>query len=378
MLLGIYMCNRLEAGAIRFRSVFAYALFSINIHLIHLQVMNNVVLMPAVVAQNNRAYDFSDAEEAVIIEDTPTEGSSVSFLEANTNAISLDELANTCVVPTWGNQELTISHQDFISCVHDAAKDFYHGEQVNNPAIRVSHIVRGRTPDALGKKASELLECEKTQFYQRMAFAFTIPTIYETLNGQRLELCVGGVRNYNDLNLYRANRGVEKFSIFVGWRVQICSNQVLTGDGVRLSMEVMNVQDIYKAVMDLLYNFSPAREIHLMQTLSNTSLTETQFAQIVGRMRMYQALPQNYTKQIPKLLITDSQVNNVCRGYYSNPDFGAKADSLSMWDFHNLLTESNKGSYIDTYLQRAVNATEVAVGINNALHGDEKYRWFIG
>ena len=63
---------------------------------------------------------------------------------------------------------------------------------------------------------------------------------------------------------------------------------------------------------------------------------------------------------------------------YSNPDFGAKDDSLSMWDFHNLLTESNKGSYIDTYLQRAVNATEVTVGINNALHGDEKYRWFIG
>lgn len=42
--------------------------------------MNNVILMPAVVAQNNRNFDFSDAEDAVIIEDTPTEGSSVSFL----------------------------------------------------------------------------------------------------------------------------------------------------------------------------------------------------------------------------------------------------------------------------------------------------------
>ena len=115
-----------------------------------------------------------------------------------------------------------------------------------------------------------------------------------------------------------------------------------------------------------------------MQTLSNTSLTETQFAQIIGRMRMYQALPQGYTKQIPRLFITDSQINNVCRGYYSNSDFGAKDDILSMWDFHNLLTESNKGSYIDTYLQRAVNATDVAVGINNALRGDEKYKWFIG
>ena len=84
--------------------------------------MNNVILMPAVVAQNNRNFDFSDAEDAVIIEDTLPEDSSISFLEANTNAISLEELTSTCVVPTWGNQELTISHQDFIHCVHDAAQ----------------------------------------------------------------------------------------------------------------------------------------------------------------------------------------------------------------------------------------------------------------
>ena len=93
--------------------------------------MNNVTLMPAVVAQNNRNFDFSNIEDAVIVDETSTINSSVSFLEANTNAISLDELVSTCVVPTWGNQELTIAHQDFINCVHDAAKDFYHGEQIN-------------------------------------------------------------------------------------------------------------------------------------------------------------------------------------------------------------------------------------------------------
>ena len=168
--------------------------------------MENYVTMLPVAAQP--LIDFSDAEDAVIIED-PVVQSPVSFLDANTNAISLEELASTCVVPTWGNQDLTISHQDFINCIHEAAKDFYRGETVNDPSIRVSHIVRGRTPDALGKRASELLECEKTQFYQRMAFAFTIPTIFESINGQKLELCVGGVRNYSDLNLYRQNKGVE-------------------------------------------------------------------------------------------------------------------------------------------------------------------------
>ena len=335
---------------------------------------NYVTMLP--VAASRPLIDFSDAEDAVIVEDSVVQ-STVSFLDANTNAISLEELANTCIVPTWGNQDLTISHQDFINCVHDAANDFYRGESVNAPDVRVSHIVRGRVPSALGKKASELLESEKTQFYQRMAFAFLIPTLYETLNGQKLELCVGGVRNYSDLNLYRQTKGVEKFSIFVGWRVHICSNQILTGDGVKLSFEAMSIGDVYKAALELLHSFNPARDLHLMQTLSNTYLSESQFAKIVGRMRMYQALPSRLSRSIPNLLITDSQINNVCRGYYSNPDFGGEGDAISMWNFHNLLTESNKTSYIDSYLQRAVNATDVAVGINNALHGDERYRWFV-
>jgi len=339
--------------------------------------MNELVLMPTI-AESRSRFDFADAEVVEPIAEVNTKQSSVSFLDANTNAITLQELSASCVVPTWGNQELTISHQDFISCVHDAASDFYKGETINSPEIRVSHIVRGRTPNALGKKASELLESEKTQFYQRLAFAFTIPTIYETLNGQKLELCCGGVRNYSDLNLYRQTRGTEKFSIFIGWRVKICSNQILTGEGVKLSFEVMDIKDIYKNVMELLYNFVPAKEIHLMQTLSNTYLTETQFAQIVGRMRLYQALPQAQLRKIPRLLITDSQINSVCRDYYRNESFGMRDNQISMFDFHNLITESNKSSYIDTYLQRAVNATDVAVGINNALHGDSKYSWFIG
>ena len=52
---------------------------------------------------------------------------SVNFLEANTNAITIEELAEQCVVPTWANQELTISHQDFISTVHDAACNVFAG-----------------------------------------------------------------------------------------------------------------------------------------------------------------------------------------------------------------------------------------------------------
>ena len=303
---------------------------------------------------------------------------SVNFLEANTNAITLEELAEQCVVPTWANQELTISHQDFINTVHDAACNVFAGETINSPEIRVSHIVRGRTANSLHKRTSELLESEKTQFYQRLAFAFTIPSLHECIDGQRLELCIGGVRNYSDLNLYRTNRGMEKFSIFIGWRVNVCSNQVFTGQGVRLNIEVMSMHDLYKAVLDLFYNFNLEKDIQLLHSLTQTRLTESQFAQIVGRMRLYQALPSYLQREIPKLLITDSQINNVCRDYYNNPNFGHKDNTISLFDFLNLLTEANKSSYIDSYVQRGINATEITVGIGKALQGDSEYSWFLG
>ena len=338
--------------------------------------MNELTItMPA---QRQRLNLGEFAETVEIVVDEPTRAA-VSFLEANTEAITIEELANKCVVPTWANQELTIAHQDFINCVHEAAKDFYHGESVTAPDIRCSHIVRGRVPNALGKKASELLECEKTQFYQRLAFAFTIPTIYETVRGEKLELCVGGVRNYSDLNLYRASKGLEKFSVFVGWRVVICSNQVLTGEGVKFNMEVTNIGELYRNVLELFHSFNPAKDIHLLHALSNTFLTETQFAQVVGRMRMFQALPSAQQKRMPQLLITDSQINSVCRDFYRSEHFGMKDNAISLFDFHNLLTESNKSSYVDTYLHRAVNATEVSVGLNNVMQGiDNKYAWFLG
>ena len=337
--------------------------------------MNELTITMPTQRQSLNLGEFAETVEIIV--DEPTR-SAVNFLEANTEAITIEELATKCVVPTWANMESTIAHQDFINCVHEAAKDFYHGESVTAPDVRVSHIVRSRVPSAAGKKASELLECEKTQFYQRLAFAFTIPTIWETVRGEKLELCVGGVRNYSDLNLYRASKGLEKFSVFVGWRVVICSNQVLTGEGVKFNMEVSNINELYRNVLELLHSFNPAKDIHLLHALSETFLTETQFAQLVGRMRMFQALPSAQQKRMPQLLITDSQINSVCRDFYRSEHFGMKDNAISLFDFHNLLTESNKSSYVDTYLHRAVNATEVSVGLNNVMQGiDNKYAWFL-
>ena len=49
-----------------------------------------------------------------------------------------------------------------------------------------------------------------------------------------------------------------------------------------------------------------------------------------------------------------------------------------MWKFYNLITGANKSSYLDTFLRRSVNATEVSAGLTEALNGrDKAYSWFI-
>lgn len=73
--------------------------------------------------------ELNTVAEDVQFEDiNVTTAPSVNFLEANTSAISIEELTVNCVVPTWANQELTISHQDFINTVHDAACNVFSGE----------------------------------------------------------------------------------------------------------------------------------------------------------------------------------------------------------------------------------------------------------
>ena len=65
------------------------------------------------------------------------------------------------------------------------------------------------------------------------------------------------------------------------------------------------------------------------------------------------------------------------KAYMQDENFGSFGNDLSMWKFYNLLTGANKSSYIDSFLDRAYNATEIATGINAALYGDERYKWFI-
>lgn len=336
--------------------------------------MRTLELLPA--RRSSDLQEIAETVEFVDVVEQPKKNN-LHFIEANTQEVTLQHLTNDCIIPSFASMEETISHQSFISSIVDAAKDYFQGEQFDLPEIRISHAINGRISSAMGKKAADLTEEEKTLFYQRMCFCFEIPSIVHDEYGNRLALSIGGVRSYSETSLY-SKRSIQIFKIFVGFRNKICSNLMLTTDGLQDRVEVMNVQELYAAALNLFHAYNPSKDLHLLRTLGQMEISTSEFCQIIGRMRLYQALPPSKQRELPKLLIGDSQINAACKAFISDENFKNTGETITGWQLLNLLNGSVKSSYIDNFLEKNLNCTEFVQGIQRAKLGDGEYSWFLG
>ncbi len=313
-----------------------------------------------------------------IVEFTPVEKTSdIHFMEANTVPVDIDELMNKHTIPVFAkDNESTISHQELIETVAYVTDQIFGGETILKPAIRVSHPIKGRIPSAVGKPAKELLEHEKTLYYERLAFAIEIPSIHDNVAQNSLSLTVGGVRAYNLENLY-SRKSEERFKLFIGFQNKVCTNLCISTDGFTSDVKVRNISELTKAAYDLFGGFNVFREIEKYNNLPETTITESQFAQIVGRARMFQNMPYKDRKELPLFPLSDSQVNLVIKDYYSNESFSRDdTGNLNLWKLYNLFTGANKMSYIDNFLDRNVGCQQFVNGLNEAI-GMNKYHWFV-
>ena len=137
-----------------------------------------------------------------------------AFIEANTIESSLEEISNNHLIPVFiKDNEPLISQADFVRAMNEIASDIYQGETILQPSIRLSHPVKGRIPEAKFKPAIELLDHEKTLYYERMAFAIEIPSVFDEIDGCKLSLTVGGVKSLNLDNLYSKKGADEHFRV---------------------------------------------------------------------------------------------------------------------------------------------------------------------
>ena len=300
------------------------------------------------------------------------------FIVANTIEVPLHHLKQDCIIPVFSkDNEKTIAHQEFIESVLTAISKVFPHHSISTPEIRVSHQIKGRTPDAIHLNAKDLLDHQKTIYYERMAFVINIPSIVDSINGNELTLSVGGVRSYNLENLYN-KKTLEKFKFFIGFQNKVCLNMCINTDGFKEDLRVSSASELQHKVIEVMQNYNA--ELHLMEMKEFTQdyLSEHQFAQLIGKSRLYQHLPKSEKQKIPMLNFNDSHINTMAKDYYEDKNFCRLDDGrINLWDVYNLFTQANKSSYIDTFLDRNLNAFEFTKGIQKTLSDNSSYHWFL-
>lgn len=300
------------------------------------------------------------------------------FIEANTTEITLNSLKNECVIPVFSkDNERTIAHQEFIELTQDCIVKVFPHHILDKPEIRVSHQIKGRTPDAIHLPVNELQDFQRTQYFERMAFIIRLPSIVDTVNGNEIALCIGGVRSYNLENLYN-KKTIEKFKFFIGFQVKVCCNLCVSSDGFVEEMRVTSYHELQSKILEVLYNYNAEKQLQSMKSLSEHYLTEHQFAQLLGKSRLYQHLPKSEKTIIPTLNFNDGQLNTIAKDYYEDESFGRNENGdINLWNVYNLFTQANKSSYIDTFLDRNVNAYDFSNSLLKTLNGSSNYHWFL-
>jgi hypothetical protein len=331
---------------------------------------NQLTVNPSIEVEEYASYIEIDEQEIA--------SSSSAFIGANTIEVNLQDIQRSHIIPVFSkDNEPLISHGDFIQTTYDVINHCFKGEDILSPSIRVSHPIKGRTPEARYKPAKQLEDHERTIYYERAMFVFEIPSIQRTIDGQTLSLTIGGVKCYGDDKLNNKKGSSEHFKIFIGFSVKVCSNLCVWSDGAQLKLEVRSQGELMDAIMNMIRVYNPEQHLRAMQQLTEHNLTEAQFAQVLGRARLYNYLPNEVKKEIPPLLFTDTQLGSVAKDYFQENSFCRNENGeINLWRMYNLFTGANKSSYVDSFLERSINAFDFTHQLQTGLAGSGT-NWYL-
>ncbi|MFR9587100.1 MAG: DUF3871 family protein [Rikenellaceae bacterium] len=303
------------------------------------------------------------------------------FILGNTQEIGLQQLQDDYLIPVFSRDNTeTISHSEFITTIMDAAQTHFQGEQFLTPQVRVSHEMKLRTRTGYGKLVENLTDDDSNSYFQRMMFMIEIPSITHNVNGCDLNLQIVGVRSYGETNLLGNSSQKEAFQLGIGFLNRVCCNMSLSTNGVNSSIKVTNTADLYRYAIELFSQYNSKLHIDQMRRLNETTIDVRTFAQFLGKCRLYSALPQRVKTELKllEMILNEAQINAAVRDYYTDENFGGGENgTITAWQLYNLIT-NYKNNYIDTTLDRSVNAFEVVSGITRAINGiDSTWNWFI-
>lgn len=330
---------------------------------------------------NNIPSSFDGIKQSSSILEVPSKREATEpnpFIEANTTQVTIEHLKKDCIVPVFKDNEVAISHTEFVETAINAVSAILGNVEITKPQLRVSHMVKGRTPDALHIPTKDLQDHQKTIFYERAAWVSKIPSQTKIINGNEISLCVGGVKSYSTDNLH-SKHSVQRFKMFIGYINKICTNLCISTDGYKDEIKVMSTDELGQKVGQLVSSYDADYHLNAIERLSQFTLSEMQFGQLIGKAKLYNYLPKSEKLQLPNLMLTDNQFSTIAKDYYNDVNFCRNKDgSIDLWRLYNLCTGAAKSSYIDTFLNRNLNAFQFVNGLADVVNGDSNsYHWFL-
>lgn len=188
---------------------------------------------------------------------------------------------------------------------------------------------------------------------------------------------VGGVKSFNLDNLYTKKGSDEHFKIFIGFKNTVCTNLCVWTDGFKSDVKVNSTGQLKGVIESMIEQYNSSYHLYNLRSLTDYSLTEQQFATLIGKLRMYPYLSKQMQEITQPLYLGETQISTVVKDYFKNNSFCKNDDgNISLWRLYNLLTGANKSSYIDNFIDRSVNAFHFAERLKYVLMNKAE-SWFL-
>ena len=209
-----------------------------------------------------------------------------------------------------------------------------------------------------------------------MRFIIEIPSIQSEIDGNMLSLTLGGVKSYREDNLYSRSQSDQHFKVFIEFQNKVYTNLCVWTDGYLDDLKVRSEGMLRASTRDLFQEYNHNFHLYHLKRLAEYSITEEQFAHLIGKCRMYNHLPHDVKREIAPVNFGDQQMCLVVKDFYKDESFCKdQYGNINLWRLYNLFTGANKTSYIDSFLDRSASPYNLVEEIRWALDG--RNSWYL-
>lgn len=300
---------------------------------------------------------------------------STTFFHNKGQLITEEVMREEHVFPVYDDYSAALTPIDGLNLMRELGVQTF-GE-VGQPEIRFTHEKKVRKHEARHKKASEISREDVNVYAERTAMVIPIPGYENAVNGFQGGLCMTAMKAYNLDSLTRSSN-MQHWKFMIGYQMRVCMNLCMSVQGSKVDIKVKTADDLREQLSTIITNYDAEKDLEKFRNYNNYSLTENQYATIVGKMRMYQHLSKDRQEQVGDLVLADTLVTQATKEYMAGPFAENGSGEISLWQFYNQFTSGVKDSNMTEFLDRNLNCSQITDGIIETLDGkDNAYSWYL-